>query len=140
VRFLPPQITFSPEPFVSTRYRVSVCRGPDCTANGSNPVYAHAQKVCREEKLDSKCDLRRGGCYGLCHLGPNVVVRQLKSGPVDPFDADDFQLTFEPGEVYYWKMRPEDVERVLKRHVGQGQPVPELVGDPDAEGDFRKKG
>jgi (2Fe-2S) ferredoxin len=122
------------------RYRVSVCRGPDCTANGSNAVFARAVDARQAERLLSRCELQRGGCYGLCHLGPNVVIRELTDGPVDPFSSEDFQLTYEPGETYYWRMRPEDIARVMREHVGEGRVIAELVGNPEAEGDFRKKG
>lgn len=103
-------------------------------------MYDRAREVARAARLDEKCEVRRGGCYGLCHLGANVVVRALKPGPLDPFDAEDFQLTYEPGEAYYWRMTPAGIERVLREHVGEGRVAADLVGDPDAEGDFRKKG
>ena len=122
------------------RYRVSVCRGPDCSKNGAGAVYSRAIELAREPALFLRCELQRGGCYGLCHLGPNVVVREKKPGPIDPFSSEDYQLTFEEGEVYYWRLSPDGIERVIREHVGQGQVVRELVGDPDAEGDFRKKG
>lgn len=121
-------------------YRISVCRGPDCTANGANAVFTAAVDARQAERLTTRCELQRGGCYGLCHLGPNVVVREVKPGPVDPFASEDFQLTYEPEETYYWRMTPETVARMIREHVGQGRGVPELVGNPDAEGDFRKKG
>ena len=122
------------------RYRISVCRGPDCTLNGAEQVFAQAQRVLREPGLERRCELMRGGCYGLCHLGANVVVRELKPGPVDPLAGEDYQLTYEPGETYYWRMTPEGVTRVLREHALGGEVVEGLVGDPDADGDYRKKG
>jgi (2Fe-2S) ferredoxin len=92
-------------------------------------VYAKAEQLLKTSS--AQCELSRGGCYGLCHLGPNVVVRNARKGPVDPFGSDDFQLTFEPGETYYWAMTPEKMAAVVHGHLEKGEPVKSLVGDPD---------
>ena len=121
-------------------YRLSVCKGPDCRENGSDPVFAHAKAVLARTGLAARCELYRGGCYGLCHLGPNVVVREKSEGPADPFSTEDFQLQGSDDEAYYWRMTEQKIEQVLVRHVGQGNPVPELLGDPDEAEDFRTPG
>lgn len=112
------------------RYRLSVCKGPDCTGNGSDGVYARATEVVKRLGLEGRCELGRGGCYGLCHLGANVVVRDGEK-PADPFGAEDFQLMGTPDEVYYWRMTPERIEAVLQEHVANDRPVEALRGDPD---------
>ena len=121
------------------RFRLSVCQGPDCRDNGADRLFVQAGELVRKAGLGARCELARGGCYGMCHLGANVVVRELKPGPKDPFAADDFQLTFELGETWYAHVSPEGLERVVDLHLRQGRVVADLVGDPDAEGDFRKK-
>lgn len=121
------------------RYRVSVCRGPDCRENGAEQVYAAAQACAQRLGLGARCELARGGCYGLCHLGANVVVREVSGLKADPFQSEDYQLTYEPGETYYWAMTPAKVERVLQEHVAKGTVVADLVGDATQEEDFRKR-
>lgn len=122
------------------KYRLSVCKGADCKDNGSDPVFAQANAAVKAAGLIGRCEVYRGGCYGLCHLGPNVVIREDKGRPVDPFASDDFQLTFEPGEAYYWKMTAEKMSRVVQEHVREDRPVDELKGDPTMEDDFRRRG
>jgi len=124
---------------VTTRWRLSVCKGPDCKANGSDPVYARAKELV-SGPLKERCELFRGGCYGLCHLGPNVVIRPDTGKPADPLSSDDFQLLNVPGETYYWAMTAEKIERVVREHVAEGRVVSELVGDPTREDDLRQRG
>ena len=121
------------------RYRLSVCKGVDCRANGSDAVFARAKEAVLGSGLGARCEVYRGGCYGLCHLGPNVVLREDFGRPIDPFSSEDFQLTFEFGETYYWKMTPEKMTQVVSRHLEGDQRVDELVGDPSLEEDFRKR-
>jgi len=65
-------------------YRVSICKGPDCRRNGAERVAAAAQEAVKELNLLGRCTLARGGCYGLCHLGANVVVREDRGPPPPP--------------------------------------------------------
>ena len=111
-----------------TKWRLSVCKGPDCTKGGSDAVFAKAREL-----APSGCEVYRGGCYGLCHLGPNVVVREDVGRPRDLLTREDFQLMSWPEETYYWAMTPEGILRVLREHVAGDQPVPELIGDPSKE-------
>lgn len=122
------------------KYRLSVCKGADCKDNGSDAVLAQARAAVREAGLVGRCEVYRGGCYGLCHLGPNVVIREDTGRPIDPFSSEDFQLNFEPGEKYYWKMTAAKMTRVIEEQIVADRPVDELLGDPTLEDDFRKRG
>jgi (2Fe-2S) ferredoxin len=113
---------------------MAVCKGPDCTRGGSDAVAAKAREI-----APSGCEVYRGGCFGLCHLGPNVVLREDRGGKRDPFSREDFQLTRTEFETYYWQMTPEKVARVMERHVGMGERQGDLVGDPEREADYREK-
>jgi (2Fe-2S) ferredoxin len=115
------------------KYRVSVCKGPDCKRGGSDAVFRRATEEVANKGLRPVCDLYRGGCYGLCHLGPNVVVREDVGRPRDLLSQEDFQLMGWPEETYYWAMTPERIVRVLADHVTKDQVIPELIGDPSQE-------
>ena len=117
-----------------TRFRLAVCKGPDCTRNGPNAVFEKAKSV-----APAGCEVYRGGCYGLCHLGPNVVLRPDTGGKRDPFSREDFQLMKTPGETYYWRMTPDGIVRVIERHVVGGQKQTDLVGNPALEDELRNK-
>ena len=121
------------------RYRISICRGPDCRRNGAERVLTAAREATQTQGLEAKCLVARGGCYGLCHLGPNVVVREDTGKPKDPFSREDFELSRAPGETYYWVMQPAGIERVVREHIVEDKVVKDLVGDPDREDDFRFK-
>jgi (2Fe-2S) ferredoxin len=107
---------------------MSVCRGPDCRRNGAEHVLTAAREAVAAQGLQGKCVLGRGGCYGLCHLGPNVVVREERDRPKDVFAQEDFQLMGWPDEVHYAEMTVEKVIRVIAEHIGKDSVVEELRG------------
>jgi (2Fe-2S) ferredoxin len=115
------------------KYRVSVCKGPDCKRGGSDAVFRAAQEAIAGTPLRQTCDLYRGGCYGLCHLGPNVVVREDVGRPRDLLSREDFQLMGWPEETYYWAMTPDRVTRVVREHLTEDRVIPEFLGDPSQE-------
>jgi (2Fe-2S) ferredoxin len=106
------------------KYRVAVCKGPDCRAGGADQVYAALRARITEANLQGRCELYRGGCYGLCELGPNVVIREGTQRPKDPLSREDFQLTGEPGETHYGAMTEERAARVVEEHIGRDVKVP----------------
>ena len=108
------------------RYRLAVCKGTDCRRNGSDKVFASARAEVAARSLQPRCEVYRGGCYGLCEHGPNVVIREDVGRPRDPFSREDFQLMGWPGEVHYSGMTPETIARVVEEHVGRGAPVEAL--------------
>ncbi|MFZ5472007.1 MAG: (2Fe-2S) ferredoxin domain-containing protein [Myxococcota bacterium] len=120
------------------KYRLSVCKGPDCKRNGADAVFAAAREAVGKAGLTPRCEVYRGGCYGLCHLGPNVVVREDTGKKRDPFSREDFQLMGFEGEAYYGAMNPPAMERVVAEHIGADRTVTELLGDPSKEDDLRK--
>ena len=111
-------------------YRLSICKGPDCRFNGSDAVMEAAEAALREMGLAGRCKLVRGGCYGLCHLGPNVVLRE-NPRPKDPLSREDFQLMGWEGEFYYPAMTVQKITRVVIEHVAQGRVCEEMVSSMD---------
>ena len=94
-----------------------MCKGSDCRRNGSDAVYARAQATVVSDGLQQTCDLYRGGCYGLCHLGPNVVVRLDDGRPRDPLSREDFQLMGWDGETHYGNMTAARVPHLVEEHL-----------------------
>lgn len=91
-----------------------ICQGRMCTANGSDAVAARAREIA---DLD-RCRVLRGGCFGLCEIGPNVVVRRHTDQLPDT-DADRCTLTQEPNETVYSGIQPADVGLVIGAHLEQ---------------------
>ena len=75
--------------------------------------------------ISARCEAYRGGCYGLCHLGPNVILRE-NPRPRDPLSREDFQLMGWEGEFHYPGMTIEKIARVLFEHVRDGRVLDEL--------------
>lgn len=123
------------------KYRLSVCKGPDCKGNGSDAVFQSASDaLALRASLRQVCTLVRGGCYGLCHLGANVIVREDVPRPKDPFCREDFQLMGWAGETHYGEMTPDRLGRVLSEHVLEDRPVTELIANSgDTETDTRRR-
>ncbi|AKQ67392.1 ferredoxin-related protein [Myxococcus hansupus] len=115
------------------RYRLSVCKGSSCKAGGADAVYAEARDSLSGQGLVPRCELYRGGCYGFCHMGPNVVVREDTGRKRDPLSPEDYQLMGWDGEVYYSEMTPEKMRRVVSEHIAKDAPVKELFGQPDSD-------
>ena len=111
------------------KLRLSVCKGSDCRLRGADAVFVRAKELVQLAGLGSRCDVRRGGCYGQCAFGPNVVVRHAPDGALDPLSSADYQLYGTPDEAHYAAMTPEKVARVVAEHVGEGRKVEELLFD-----------
>jgi (2Fe-2S) ferredoxin len=109
---------------------VSICSGPDCTGNGSDALVPVAERCAKELGLQGRCRIKRGGCYGLCEQGANVIVRVDDGAPFDPLGSDDYERTYAPGETHYPEMDPERMERVMREHVAGGVPVEALRAKP----------
>ena len=107
-------------------YRLAVCRGPNCRQGGADQLFAACRELVLKSELSSRCEVYRGGCYGLCHLGPNVVLRE-NPRPKDLLSREDFQLMGWEGEFYYPAMTAQKITRVVLEHVAQGRVCDDMV-------------
>lgn len=100
-----------------------------CTANGSDAVAARARATVEGANESERCRILRGGCYGHCEIGPNVVVRAHESeGDLPDVDVDRLSLTEEANETVYSGMSPADIDLVIAAHKA-GRSVPQLTRD-----------
>ena len=56
------------------RSHVLVCGGTGCTSSHSAEIIAEFEKEIAEKGLADEIKVIRTGCFGLCALGPIVVV------------------------------------------------------------------
>ena len=72
--------------------------------------------------------MQAGGCYGLCELGPNVVVRRRPRGEsVKAEFSDRLSLTGGPEETVYCGVRVDDVDGILAAHLEHDAPLTPLT-------------
>lgn len=116
-----------------TRWRLAVCKGNDCRKGRSDDLFRTARELAARLGIGpDRCLLERGGCYGLCELGPNVVVREPAIGsPDDPLWAGHFRLLHVSGEFHYWRMDADKLHRVLADHVAGDRPQQDLLCPPE---------
>ncbi len=93
----------------NTAYRkqVLVCGGTGCTSSGSKKVIEALENSLKENGIDNEVLVVRTGCFGLCALGPIMIVY--------------------PEGAFYAQATPEGVERIVKEHLKEGNIVTELL-------------
>jgi len=89
------------------RSQVLVCGGTGCTASGSKNLLAEFEAQLAANNLQDEIKLVRTGCFGLCELGPVVIVY--------------------PDGTFYSRVQQEDVEEIVKEHLLKGRVVERLV-------------
>lgn len=101
-----------------------------CTAHGADALRERAlitlEKLAPEDK--ERVRLLRGGCFGLCEMSANVVVRRWarKASLPDP-SVDRLRVTGRVNEVIYSRVRPDELERILHSHLQEDAPADELT-------------
>lgn len=93
----------------NTAYRkqVLVCGGTGCTSSGSKKVIEALENSLKENGIDNEVLVVRTGCFGLCALGPIMIVY--------------------PEGAFYAQATPEGVERIVKEHLKEGNIVTDLL-------------
>ena len=92
-----------------TKYRkqVLVCGGTGCTSSGSKKVIAALEAALKENGIEDEILVVKTGCFGLCSLGPIMIVY--------------------PEGSFYSQATPEGVARIVKEHLKEGNVVKELL-------------
>jgi (2Fe-2S) ferredoxin len=118
-------------PATPKKYRVIVCRGPECgDQRGSSSIHAAFQAEIARRGLGASCELGWQSCFGRCRQGPNVLVKQA-----DP-QKDRFTFAVAPllggqNMALYNGVQPTDVGRILSEHVTAGRLVRDLIKKPE---------
>lgn len=89
------------------RSHVLVCGGTGCTSFGSADILENFKKELENRSLDKEVKVVQTGCFGLCSLGPVVIVY--------------------PEGVFYSKVKPEDVKEIVEEHLLKGRIVKRLI-------------
>lgn len=87
--------------------QVLVCGGTGCTSSGCKAVVKAFEDSIKKNGLEKEILLVKTGCFGLCALGPVVIVY--------------------PEGCFYSNATPEHVERIVKEHLMGGKIVKEYL-------------
>lgn len=87
------------------RYHVLVCSGAGCISSNCHEVRDALLKSIEEQDLTEKVTVSETGCIGTCAIGPVIVVM--------------------PEGVFYTKLTPADIPRIVASHLVDGNIVTE---------------
>lgn len=96
---------------MSMDYRLYLCNGPHCSARGCAALRTHLKTLLWNQRLDDKVELRESGCQDHCDYGPNLLVQ--------------------PGGIRYAELTAERLERIVREHLGEGDPISEWLATPE---------
>lgn len=103
----------------TVRGYVLCCGGTGCTSSGSKAIIDEMKKQLENFGLDKEIKVIKTGCFGLCELGPIMVVY--------------------PGGAFYSRVKAEDIEEIVREHLVGGTPVKRLLYSETVENDTVKK-
>ena len=89
------------------RSHVLVCGGTGCTSSGSEQIISEPQKEINAVGLAEEVNVVRTGCFGLCALGPIMIVY--------------------PEGSFYSRVKPEDIKEIVDEHLLKGRIVKRLL-------------
>ena len=100
------------------RAHVLICGGTGCTSSGSEQLIGEFEAQLAANGLEKEVKVVKTGCFGLCALGPVVVVY--------------------PEGAFYSRVRKEDVAEIVSEHLFKGRIVKRLVYSETIENDSIK--
>ena len=89
------------------RAHVLICGGTGCTSSGSKTLQDAFNSSLEKFGLTEEIKMVQTGCFGLCALGPIVIVY--------------------PDGTFYSRVTPEDVDTIVEEHLLKGRIVDRLV-------------
>ena len=95
------------------RAHVLICGGTGCTSSGSNKIIDAFNANIKANGLEEEIKVVQTGCFGLCALGPVVIVH--------------------PDGTFYSRVQADDVAEIVTEHLLKGRVVERLVYKDGAE-------
>jgi NADH-quinone oxidoreductase subunit F/NAD(P)H dehydrogenase (quinone)/NADP-reducing hydrogenase subunit HndC len=84
-----------------------ICGGTGCHATGSLKVKDALDEEITAKGLQDKVEVIETGCNGFCAMGPLMVVH--------------------PGDIFYQKIKTDDIPAIVQDHLIGGKPVQKLL-------------
>ena len=89
------------------RSHVLICGGTGCTSSGSKVLMSTFEAELAKQGLGEEVKVVQTGCFGLCALGPVVIIY--------------------PEGTFYSRVKQEDVAEIVAEHLLKGRIVERLV-------------
>ena len=89
------------------RSHVLVCGGTGCTSSGSERIISALEHEIQDNGLSEEVKVIKTGCFGLCALGPIMIVY--------------------PEGAFYSMVKPEDIPEIVSEHLLKGRIVTRLL-------------
>ena len=97
------------------RSHIMVCGGTGCTSSGSKKIIEAFNREIAASGINEEVKVIQTGCFGLCALGPIVVVY--------------------PEGIFYSMVEEKDVKEIVEEHLVKGRPVTRLIYDETVQGE-----
>ena len=97
------------------RSHVLVCGGTGCTSSGSQRIIDRLEKEIAANGLSEEVGVVKTGCFGLCALGPIMIVY--------------------PEGTFYSMVREDDIPEIVSEHLLKGRVVTRLLYDETTKAD-----
>ena len=89
------------------RSNVLVCGGTGCTSSNSEKIIEKLKYEIAKNGLEDEVNVVRTGCFGLCALGPIMIVY--------------------PEGSFYSMVKEEDIPEIVEEHLLKGRVVTRLL-------------
>ncbi len=89
------------------RKHVLVCGGTGCTSSGSKKILEALEREIKKNGLENEIGIVKTGCFGLCALGPIMIVY--------------------PEGSFYSMVKEEDIPEIVEEHLAHGKVVTRLL-------------
>lgn len=97
------------------RSHVLVCGGTGCTSSGSHKIIEKLEQEIKTAGLSEEVGVVQTGCFGLCALGPIMIVY--------------------PEGSFYSMVKEEDIKEIVEEHLLKGRVVTRLLYDETTKTD-----
>ena len=97
------------------RSHVLVCGGTGCTSSGSQRIRERLEKEIAANGLSEEVGVVKTGCFGLCALGPIMIVY--------------------PEGTFYSMVQEDDIPEIVSEHLLKGRVVKRLLYDETTKTD-----
>ncbi|MGL4606208.1 MAG: NADH-quinone oxidoreductase subunit NuoF [Eubacteriaceae bacterium] len=97
------------------RSQILICGGTGCTSSGSMVLVQELKKELVKHDILDEIEIVVTGCFGLCELGPVVIVY--------------------PEGTFYSRVEASDIKEMVEEHLVKGRPLERLIYSEKADGE-----